>query len=86
VSARQCQACGFLWAEREGTGSRLPEQREGELVDIRNRTPKEKNEVVLAIARGAGSLKQAIQIASRYGMDHKKAWHIWTHVLKKAAS
>lgn len=81
-SARVCPECGFQWTETESPGERLPEQREGKLVSIKQIERKDRNEVVLDIARGASSLREAIAIAKRHGIDHRGAWHIWRNELR----
>ena len=80
ISARSCPICGHLFKETEEAGSRQPEEREGELINIKDR--KVLNELVIEIARKAYTLKQAIAIAKKYGSSHKQAWNIWTQKLK----
>jgi len=79
---RKCPYCGFLWAATENPVERIPEEQEGKLVSIKGIDRKDKNQVVLDIARKAASLKQAVAVAKQHGIDHRGAWYIWTHELR----
>jgi len=81
-TTRQCPYCGFLWTATEEPVARIPGEKEGQLVSIKNIDRKSKNEIVIEIARNAGTLKQAIWIARIHGIDHRGAWYIWRHELR----
>lgn len=83
VSSRTCPECGHLFVEVEEVGTRQPEEREGELINIKDR--KAMNKLELEIARNCWMLKQAINTAKKYGISHKQAFYIWTHKLKNKA-
>lgn len=84
-NARVCPYCGHSWVESVERGTReLPEQIEGELVKITD-ARKLKNSAVLAIAREAHSLAQAVNIGKNHGISSKYAYFIWTKMLKKSA-
>lgn len=83
VSSRTCPKCGHLFVEVEEVGTRQPEEREGELINIKDR--KAMNKLELEIARNCWMLKQAINTAKKYGVSHKQAFYIWTHKLKNKA-
>ena len=84
-SERVCPYCGHSWVESIERGTReLPEQIEGELVKITD-ARKLKNSAVLAIAREAHTLAQAVNIGKNHGISSKYAYFIWTKMLKKSA-
>lgn len=75
ISARTCPHCGFLWAEREDVGTRMPEEKDGRLVKIeRGRW----NQLVLEVARNARTYDDAVDIAGEQAND------IWYRALKNA--
>ena len=85
ISTRVCPHCGNQWTETADPGERIPEEAEGKLVSIRDIRRGDRNQLVLEIARKADHLKQAVHIAKDYGVDHRGAWYIWTHELRKKA-
>ena len=82
IATRVCANCGHQWTETAEAGSRIPEEQAGKLVNLKDR--KQKNDLVLEIARGASNLKQAIGIAKKRGIVHTEAWRIWTHDLRNS--
>lgn len=74
-SARVCQDCGHQWTETLTAGSRIPEERSGRLINI-----KERNKLDLAVARGAKNFDQAIEIVG----DYDVAYDIWTRKLRNS--
>jgi superfamily II DNA or RNA helicase len=76
VATRICSYCGHAWTETADAGSRIPEEKAGKLVSLRN------NDLVIEIARGANSLGQAIRIAKARGISTAVATRIWRHDLK----
>ena len=85
IATRVCPYCGYQWTETADAVSRLPEEKEGQLVNIRSCGKEEQNSLTLAIARGAHSLKQAIAIAKSVGYEHKNAYAIWVNILHNNA-
>jgi len=77
VKVRACPYCGHLWKETEKAGTRIPEQKKGKLVNIR-----ERNDIVLTIARNAKTFSQAVIIGKQNGADGRQVWYIWTKLLK----
>ncbi len=80
IATRICPKCGFQWTEAAETGSRIPEEKKGSLVNVRDR--RQKQDLVLEIARRAHNLKEAIKIAGELGLKHTEAFDVWTRVLK----
>ena len=78
VSVKVCQYCGHEFASQER--NIIPEQKEGILVNVRDR--RERQDLIIQIARGAANLKQAVKIARDNGIKHTEAFYIWTKVLK----
>lgn len=78
VSSRSCKACGYEWqlqpVERE-----LPKEKAGKLVRIERR-----RNLVLEIARGAGSLRDAVRIALAGGGTGAEGAYIWCKVLNNS--
>jgi RecG-like helicase len=64
----------------ETTEQDLPEQIEGELVNIKDRG--QRRSLVVDIARRADTLKEAIAVAKEHGSTHRQAWYIWTKELR----
>jgi DNA repair protein RadD len=85
ISARICSFCGHQWTETEEAVTRMPEERDGELVKINGggtRISVDWRTLVDIIGSRAHSLKEAIAIAREYGESHRKAWYIWNKTLK----
>jgi len=78
IGVRVCPFCEFVWPET--TVDRIPEEKAGQLVNVRDRV--EKQDLVLAIGRGAHNLKEAIKIAKQQGLKHTEAYDVWTRILK----
>lgn len=76
ITARVCEHCGYQWTETADAGNRIPEEKDGKLVQIGQ------NDLVLEIARNAIYLRDAIRIAKKHGKDHREAYTIWTEKLK----
>lgn len=79
LTARVC-VCGFQWTGTEEAVSRIPEEKAGVLVNVRDR--RQKDDLVISIARGAHNLKEAIKIAASMGLKHTEGYDVWTRVLK----
>lgn len=79
ITARKCDHCGFLWTEVAEVGSRMPEEKDGQLIKI---TRKQAGPLVGDIARKAHTLKDAVRIARNQGIAHTVAFDIWCNVLK----
>jgi superfamily II DNA or RNA helicase len=79
ISARECPFCGFLMKETRDPGMRIPEQRDGVLVDVRGQR---KQEIILKIARKARSLREAVLVAAADGVAEPEAEYIWNVVLR----
>lgn len=79
VKTKICPFCGKIWSY-EPVMQELPKEVEGKLINIKDK--RERNSLVIDIARGANNLKQAIAIAKNHGASHKQAWYIWTHELR----
>ncbi len=75
ISARTCPHCGFLWAEREDVGTRMPKEKDGRLIKIER---DQWNQLVLDVARNAHDYDDAVRIAG------DKADDIWHKTLKNA--
>lgn len=87
ISARACPFCGHQWTETEEAVSRIPEEREGELVQITGggtRISVDWSTLVDIIRNRAHSQREAIAIAREYGEAHTKGWYIWNKVMKMA--
>jgi DNA repair protein RadD len=84
-SARVCPHCGHQWTETADAVERIPEEKEGTLVSIRELKRLDKNDLIIKIAREARTLKDAIRIAKIAGIDNRGAWHIWVNCLKNDA-
>ncbi|MCK5617453.1 DEAD/DEAH box helicase family protein [Candidatus Pacearchaeota archaeon] len=80
INVRICPFCRFQWTETAEAVSRIPEEKAGTLVNVRNR--REKQDLTIRIAREAHNLKQAVKIAAGLGINHREAWQVWTQVLK----
>jgi superfamily II DNA or RNA helicase len=78
VSVKVCQYCGHEFTSQQM--NRIPEQKEGVLVNVRDW--RQRQDLVIQIARGAANLKQAVKIARENGIKHTEAFYIWTKVLK----
>jgi DNA repair protein RadD len=78
----KCPYCGYEFP-RMAEVSREPEEVEGSLIPIGSMDYRDKNSLIIKIARQANDLRQAIYIAKHNGADHRAAWYIWTQVLKK---
>ncbi len=83
VATRVCPHCGHQWTETAEAQSRVPEQVEGVLVNIKGQS--QRQDLVLRIARQARTLKQAIAIAKSMGYKHTEAYVAWTRYLKHRA-
>lgn len=82
ISARKCIFCGHLWTETEEQAlGRIPEQVEGELINVKDM--KQKQHLYLIIAREANTLKEAMAIGKKHGVSHRYIYYTWTHVLKR---
>lgn len=79
--ARVCPHCGYEFAG-EPREPVIPEEQEGRLVNIREIPRIETNDLIIKIARQARTLRQAIQIAKKNGVDHRGAYYIWVKILK----
>lgn len=80
IATRVCKYCGYQWSEVLEQGERIPKEKEGQLVSVKGH--EEKQDLTLAIARGARDLKGAIRIAKSMGYKHTSAYTIWTKVLR----
>ncbi|MCK4815593.1 DEAD/DEAH box helicase family protein [bacterium] len=80
IATRVCPFCGFQWTETAEAVSRIPEEKAGTLVNVRDR--RQKQDLVLAIGRGAHNLKEAIKIGAEMGIKHTECYQVWTHTLK----
>jgi len=81
--ARVCPHCGYEFAG-EAREPVIPEEQDGQLVNIREIPRIEKNDLIIKIARNAWTLRQAILIAKKHGVDHRGAYYIWVKILKKS--
>lgn len=82
-TSRTCPFCGFMWTP-ERVGRELPEEAEGELVEVsRPKTTIIWEGLVEEIRLRAGTLKEAIAIAKSYGYRHTAGYVAWTKVLKR---
>lgn len=79
ISSRHCPHCGYQFTETAETVSRIPEEKAGVLVNIRD--IKEKSNLTRQLVR-ATSLKHAIRIAKGLGYKHTEAFDIWTKTFK----
>lgn len=80
INARVCPSCGFQWTETATAVDRIPKEKAGTLVNVRDR--RQKQDLVIEIARGAHNLKEAIKIAADMGLKHTEGFMVWTHNLK----
>ena len=80
IATRGCPHCGFQWTETAEAISRIPEEKAGTLVNVRDR--REKQDLTIAIARGAHNLKEAIKIAGEMGLKRTEGFDVWIRVLK----
>jgi len=78
IGVRVCPFCEFVWPET--TADRIPEEKAGQLINVRDRG--EKQDLVIAIGRGAHNLKEAIKIAKQQGLKHTEAYDVWVRILK----
>jgi superfamily II DNA or RNA helicase len=84
VSTRVCPHCGFQWTETAESVPRIPEERDGELVQINGggtRIAVDWRTMTDIIREGAFSFGDAVRIAAQYGYNNRKAWVIWTKML-----
>jgi len=77
---RVCEYCGHQWTETANIINRIPEEKSGVLINVKDRA--QKNNLVIEIARSAKTLKEAIEIAKSHGVVHTQAYNIWTGILK----
>ena len=81
---RECPECGYEFPCVAVPQEEIKE-REGELIPIGSLRTEDKNELALAIARGAKTLGDAVRIAKARGLNNAAAWYIWVKLLKKEA-
>lgn len=89
ISARECPFCHFLWTEVLETGSRIPEQVEGQLIKIGSSLLKKnpgEQKTIRAICENAKTIDDAIQIAKKLGYNETVAKRIWYIILKNGRS
>lgn len=80
IAVRTCSFCGFEWPETAEAVSRIPKEKAGVLVNVKDR--REKQDLTIRIAREAHNLKQAVKIARGMNIKHTEAHHVWVRVLK----
>lgn len=84
-STRVCPFCGHQWTETAEAGKRaLPEQKEGELVDVRLLRQQKNADTIRMIRTGAKDMKEACKIAGQQGYRSGYGYFIWKKILKKA--
>lgn len=91
-----CPYCGAAFDMREGMGRKLPNEREGELVNVRESEgfelvsesfEKHKRSTIAAIAAQAHTMAEAITIAREHGYEnHRFAWYVWNKILKRRSA
>jgi DNA repair protein RadD len=82
---RECPYCGHIW-ESADIEPRIPEQKEGELrlINEEDHTIKitvDWQTLIEIITNEARSLKQAVDLAVRYGKTNRHAYYIWTNIM-----
>ena len=75
------EVCGYQWTETAAEGAKIPEEKEGTLINIRD---KASGSIIIDIARRANSFSEAVKIGQEYGVNNKQVWYIWTQMLKNS--